>query len=230
MRRIFVFVLCWFIPSKRLRDLLREKYCVESGRVKIKGKNNHIILVKNGIEHRVRRIPGCNIYIHGDNNTIKIHEPIKRLHLSVKMYGNSNLEIMSGTVLDRRFDIRGMINCNVFIGSGVFTNSQCLVECADGADIHIGNNCMFSDNVELRAGDGHTILNTKGKKINTNKSIYISDHVWLGKYVMVLKGVKISKNSIVGARSLVTKSFDDDGVIIAGVPAKVIKTGINWKM
>ena len=230
MRRVFFFVLCWFVPSKRLRHLLREKFCVESGHVKIKGKNNHIVLIKNGVERRVRKIPGCDIYMHGDNNIVKIHEPLKKLHLSVKMYGNSNIEIMPGTFLDRRLIVRDMVNCNVFIDSGLFTNSECLIECADGADIHIGKNCMFSNNVELRAGDGHSILNNKGKKINDNKSIYISDHVWLGKYVMILKGVNIPENCVVGARSLVTKSFDKKGCVIAGVPAKIIKTDINWKM
>ena len=230
MRRIFFFILCWFIPSKKLRDTIRIRHCVESGKVNIKGTNNKIILVKNGKERRVSKIPGCNIYIRGNNNTIKICEPIQRMHLTVKMYGNSTLEIMPGSFLDRRLNIRGMINCNVFIDYGLFTNSECLIECADGADIHIGKNCMFSDNVELRAGDGHTILNAKGERINHNSSIYIADHVWLGKYVMVLKGAKISDNSVVGARSLVTKSFDESGVVIAGVPAKVIKQGVNWNM
>lgn len=42
------------------------------------------------------------------------------------------------------------------------------------------------------------------------------------------KNVKISDNSIVGWGSIVTRKFDEPNVIIAGIPAKVVKRGVNW--
>ena len=56
----------------------------------------------------------------------------------------------------------------------------------------------------------------------------IGNNVWLGDKVTVLPGVKIGDNVIVGANSVVSKDIPD-GVIAAGVPAKVIKKIKNEK-
>ena len=231
MRKIFGFILCCLIPYARLRHAVRNRFYVRAGKTRNHGgKNNKIILVKNGVEKKVRSVVGCEIYFFGDNNTVKIYTPVNRLRLCIKMYGNSEATILSSKFLDRRLNIRGLVNGVVFIDSDLLTNDECLIECSDGTDVHIGKDCIFSDFVELRTSDGHTILNDKNKKINVNKSVYIGNHVWLGKNVMVLKGGKVSDSSIVGARSLVTKPFDETGVIIAGAPAKIIKKGIDWSL
>ena len=46
--------------------------------------------------------------------------------------------------------------------------------------------------------------------------------------MVILKGVTIGDNCIIGAGSIVTKPFDKGNVIIAGVPAKIVKENINW--
>lgn len=53
--------------------------------------------------------------------------------------------------------------------------------------------------------------------------VVISNNVWLGSRVMVLKGVTIGENSIIAAGAVVAKSIPPN-VIAAGVPAKVIRT------
>lgn len=53
--------------------------------------------------------------------------------------------------------------------------------------------------------------------------IVIEDDVWIGANVVLLPGVRIGKNSIVGAGAVVTKSFPKVNCVIAGNPAKVIK-------
>ena len=45
---------------------------------------------------------------------------------------------------------------------------------------------------------------------------------------MLLKQAQIANNSIVGIRSIVTKKFEKTNVVLAGNPAKVVKTGVNW--
>ena len=55
-----------------------------------------------------------------------------------------------------------------------------------------------------------------------NEGIVINKNVWIGTNVVILPGVKIGKNSIIAAGSIVTKSFDDNS-LIAGNPAKLIK-------
>jgi len=55
-----------------------------------------------------------------------------------------------------------------------------------------------------------------------NDRIVIEKNVWIGTNVVILPGVKIGKNCIIGAGSIVTNSFEDNS-LIAGNPAKLIK-------
>ena len=57
--------------------------------------------------------------------------------------------------------------------------------------------------------------------------IVIQDHVWLGMNVIVLKGVTIGEGAIVAAGSIVTKDVPPH-CLVAGVPAKVVKTDVTW--
>ena len=76
--------------------------------------------------------------------------------------------------------------------------------------------------------DGHPIFGEHGERINYPDNIIIDDHVWVGQRATILKGVSIGSNSMIGTMSLVTKSFGCNSMI-AGVPAKMIKNGINWR-
>lgn len=55
------------------------------------------------------------------------------------------------------------------------------------------------------------------------KPVIISDDVWIGRRVIILPGVNIGKGCVIGAGSIVTKSFPPYSVI-GGNPAKLIKT------
>ena len=66
--------------------------------------------------------------------------------------------------------------------------------------------------------DGHTFRNHKQVK-----AITIGNNVWIGANSIILKGVNLGDNVVVGTGSVVTKSFPNNSVI-AGVPAKLIKT------
>lgn len=54
------------------------------------------------------------------------------------------------------------------------------------------------------------------------KNVYIEDDVWIGARVTILPGVTVGAHSIIGAGAVVTKDVPEY-VIVAGVPAKVIK-------
>ena len=95
--------------------------------------------------------------------------------------------------------------------------------------ISIGNDCMFSNKVQLRTSDSHSILDENTKRINPGNDIEIGNHVWIGTEVIVLKGATIPENCIVGARSIVTSSLNaSPNSMITGMPARVVKTNINW--
>ena len=85
-------------------------------------------------------------------------------------------------------------------------------------EITIGNNVRVGANVTIMDSDQHTDDPRAGK----DKPVRIEDNVWIGGGVTILKGVTISKNSLIGAGSVVVKSIPEN-VIAAGNPCKVIR-------
>ena len=53
--------------------------------------------------------------------------------------------------------------------------------------------------------------------------------MWLGRGVFILKGSEIGEDCVVGAASVVNRKIRLSNVIIAGVPAKVVKESVDWR-
>jgi len=88
-----------------------------------------------------------------------------------------------------------------------------------GERVMIGAGCAIYDN------DFHSIHSYDRRHGNKNigvAPVVIENDVWLGAEVTILKGVRIGKGSVVGAKSLVTQDIPE-GVLVAGNPARVIK-------
>lgn len=99
----------------------------------------------------------------------------------------------------------------------------------EGTKITVGDDCMFSSDIEIRTGDSHSIINTiTDKRINPSADVLIGNHVWLTAHVRVMKGAVLPDNSIVGNSAIVTNKFDKGNSVYAGIPAKHIKDNINW--
>ncbi len=92
--------------------------------------------------------------------------------------------------------------------------------------ITIGKNVFIGGDTRIYDTDFHSLnLSERIKEIDNDirtKPILIDDGVFIGASSIILKGVSIGKNSIIGAGSVVTKSIPDNQ-IWAGNPAKYIK-------
>lgn len=94
------------------------------------------------------------------------------------------------------------------------------------ASIRIGEGCLIGANVTLADTDFHAIkpanrrYNKNSEEINA-APIVIEDNVFIGANAIVLKGVTIGKNSVIGAGAIVTRDIPANA-IAAGNPAKVI--------
>ena len=86
------------------------------------------------------------------------------------------------------------------------------------SNVSIGNSVKFITSSH-KFLDQYDLIKNQGV---TTKPIIVEDNVWIGCGVTILQGVKISKNSIIGANSLVNKDIPQDS-IAAGVPCKVIR-------
>lgn len=107
---------------------------------------------------------------------------------------------------------------HITIGKGVFINAACHFQ--DQGGITIGEGSFIGHNVKL------TTLN-HGIEPSDRATLYpapinIGRNVWIGAGAIILPGVSIGDNAIVGAGSVVTKDVAE-GVVVAGVPAKMIR-------
>lgn len=113
------------------------------------------------------------------------------------------------------------------LGSG-YMNHDCVIDCFDS--VTIGHHVVISERVVLRDSDNHAIAvdgNEAGNETRVTAPIVIGDHVWIGINVIVLKGVTIGEGAVVAAGSVANKDVPPH-CLVAGVPAKVIKTNVTW--
>lgn len=91
-----------------------------------------------------------------------------------------------------------------------------------GNNVHITNGCKFITH------DGGTLVYRKEiPDLEITKPISVGNNVYFGNDVLVLPGVHIGNNVIIGARAVVTKDIPDNSVAV-GIPAKVIKTADEY--
>lgn len=141
---------------------------------------------------------------------------------NLRMDKDSILEIKKFFSIYYGADIILFNGAKLKLGSGFF-NSNIKIRCHER--IEIGENVAISHDVTIMDSDAHEGLWDGYEK---TKPIKIGNHVWIGTRVTILKGVTIGDNAIIAAGSVVTKDVPNN-TVVAGVPAKVIKTDINWK-
>lgn len=145
-------------------------------------------------------------------------------------YTNSTLKIDEGGILklEGKFKFHTgafvVVNKNAIleIGSG-YTNNNVEINCFH--HISIGNDVAISKGVVIRDSDNHQII---GNSNPISQTIKIGNHVWIGLNATILKGVNIGDGAIIAAGAVVTKDVPANA-IVAGVPAKIIRTDVVWK-
>ncbi len=168
-----------------------------------------------GKNNKLSNIPSdCQIIIFGNNNRIFFDPSISAWRGKIIIGGDSD------TIVD---------DCTVYVGKNSRSNGTSIFLCEHNSSVKIGHNCMFSWGIEFWASDTHSIYDVTTKKlVNWGKEIIVEDRCWIGMHCTILKNTHIANNSIVGAHSVVTKKFTESHCVIAGNPAKVVKTGISW--
>jgi len=87
--------------------------------------------------------------------------------------------------------------------------------------IYIGDYSQISANVGIITANHDLNDNRKHSDI---KTVRLGKYCWIAMNVMIMPGVELGDYTVVGAGSVVTKSFPDGFCVIAGNPAKIIKT------
>ena len=106
------------------------------------------------------------------------------------------------------------------IGDGTFINRRSEIVCKK--HVKIGRKCAISWDVCIMDTDTHFLEGTE-----ETKPTVIGDDVWIGNKAIILKGVTIGQGAVVAAGSVVSRDVPAY-TLVAGVPAKPVRSGVKW--
>lgn len=109
---------------------------------------------------------------------------------------------------------------NLHVGKNFYANHGCTI--LDCNRIKIGDNCMLAPHVVISAATHPLQAHRRAAGDELTSPITIGDNVWVGANVTIIPNVTLGNGVVVGAGAVVTKSFPDN-VVVAGVPAKIIR-------
>lgn len=179
-------------------------------------------------------IENCYIYMIG----VKI--PCEGLNFSCKFKGWTSFFIANNSIIEIgkacSFNSSGYTNhvglnhrciittmregANIYIGDNTGMSSTTVTS---WVNIYIGRNCRIGANCVIMDGDFHL----DDPRTPAPKPIFIENNVWLGANVVVMKGVRIGENAVIGMNSVVTKDVPANSIAV-GNPCKVVrKININ---
>jgi acetyltransferase-like isoleucine patch superfamily enzyme len=221
-------VLSVIIPIKTVRHKIRNS-------LRGKGKNNKLIIVKNGKEYIncYLKVPrGLVISITGNNNVVKLNLPIKAKDSRLTIDSSDGYFEIGSSEQFNGVNIMAMngVGQNIKIGKNTSILGKVNIHMTYNTSLVIGEDCMFSAGIFIRLTDAHTIFDKNtGEILNKPKhTLVIGDHCWIGQFVKITKNAIIPNNTIVGMDSVVTKEFTEKYTVLAGNPARVVRTGVNW--
>lgn len=110
---------------------------------------------------------------------------------------------------------------NIHLGDHVYLNAQCTI--LDCNEVHIGHYVMIGPNVQIYTAAHDLRAEARIQGWEVAKPVVIEDNVWIGGGAILLPGVTIGRNAVVGAGAVVTRSVPAN-VVAAGNPARVLRT------
>lgn len=169
------------------------------------------------------------IRVSGVGNTIIVADSSALLHCRIQITGNHNrIEIGKDCVLRQVELVIEDDGNGISIGQGGRLYGPTQLAAIEGTKISVGEDCLFSSGVKIRTGDSHSIVDMEGNRINPSEDVTIGEHVWLGTDVLCLKGTQVPGHCVVGARALLNHAFSEENCVLAGSPAQIVKTGVDY--
>lgn len=173
---------------------------------------------------------GGELYNVFDEELIKERERAKallyelhHLHPSEQKKRTQLFRLLLGST-GQQFTIESPFHCdygyNIRLGENFYANVGCTI--LDEAPVTIGDNVLIAPHVGIYTA-GHPLeVNQRLAGLEYSYPIVIGNNVWIGGNVVILPGVSIGDNTVIGAGSVVTKNIPAD-VVAVGNPCSVLK-------
>ena len=147
-------------------------------------------------------------------NQLDNSEKEKRYVLFRELFGN----------IGEGCNIKSSFQCdygsNIYLGNNVFVNVNCVF--TDVGKIEIGDDTFIGPQVGIYTVNHPLDPVMRKNGLQRAENVKIGQNCWIGGNVTIKPGVTLGDNVEVASGAVVTKSFEDK-VLLAGVPAKVIK-------
>lgn len=179
----------------------------------------------NTSDAEIQAITGRARELTRDYNQTASTDAFKRKQILSELFGavGSNVNIDTPFYCD--------YGRHTLVGNNVIININCtFVDCNK---IEIGNNVLIASNVQIYTAT-HSVDPNERLVAGWNEGsgipyfrtyalpVKIEDNVWIGGGVIILPGVTIGKNSVIGAGSVVTRSIPENSVAV-GNPCRVVR-------
>ncbi|MCI6020059.1 MAG: hypothetical protein MRZ64_00010 [[Bacteroides] pectinophilus] len=164
-----------------------------------------------------------DINIYGSNNNITIIGDNKSICYRITVYNNSTISIGNHVTANmaQKLELSTADNSVIEIGNNTTFVNKCRIYAGTGSKISIGHNCMFSTDILVSCNP------VIAEITSCNNSINVNDYVWVGWGASLQQGCNINKGCIVAAQAVVENEFPANS-LIAGDPAKIIRSNVTW--
>ena len=225
-------LLAWPDRWLKLKRFCRKNCAVgplSFARLKAKGRDNRVLaeaLSVNAAAH-------CIIRFEGNGNTVELGDLKIRGILKIVVCGDNNrVVIRDGTeiVSKLQMDIwQGCREASVTIDRGCTFWETAIRNTDHGSSVTIGEGSIFSKQTVISNTDEHAIL-VDGQVINRAGALRIGAHVWIGQGASLMKNCVVPDGCIVARNAVVTHAFEAPRCVLAGMPARAVKHGVEWDL
>jgi maltose O-acetyltransferase len=106
---------------------------------------------------------------------------------------------------------------NIRLGAGAFLNFNCVI--LDVVDVTIGDGTQIGPAVQIYAADHPRDPEQRRSGLELGRPVHIGRNVWIGGGAIILPGIRVGDDAVIGAGSVVTKDVPA-GVTVRGNPAR----------
>lgn len=107
---------------------------------------------------------------------------------------------------------------NISVGEGVFLNFNCVI--LDVVEVAIGDRTQIGPGVQILTADHPRSPQERASGLEFGRPIHIGRNVWIGGGAIILPGVTVGDDALIGAGSVVTRDVPA-GATVVGNPARI---------
>lgn len=109
---------------------------------------------------------------------------------------------------------------NIRLGRDVFLNFGCIV--LDVVAVSIGNLTQIGPGVQILTADHPRDADARATRLESGRPVHIGRNVWIGGGAVLLPGITVGDDAIIGAGAVVTRDVPA-GAVVAGNPARPLR-------